>query len=84
MKVVWTDHAIERARKRFGKHPETPIPHERLVSVGLCKQPGEAFKVFHRHKDKQVCFVCERREDSIAVLTVYRRNVRHEYMELTI
>ena len=72
LRIVWTNHAVLRAMRRFRHDPPREIPVRAISDEGRRKRAGDEWKV----RDRGVVYVCVREGDSIVIVTVYRSKRR--------
>lgn len=68
MKVIWSNHALERLAERFPGVTTSDSPDDLFVAIAERKPPNETFRV----RVKGIVFIASRTDDGIVlVVTVH-------------
>jgi hypothetical protein len=70
LEIRWSQHAIERAVKRFGFDESIKVPNGLMQQIGARKNVGEDFRI----RVGMVIYICARTHDCILVVTVMKHN----------
>lgn len=75
VRIIWSDHAIDRALERFGPSSDISIPNLKIAKASRYYEEGEEFRV-HRGG---VIYVCSKNDDGNVVIVT----VMSEYSKLS-
>ena len=68
-RIIWTDHALERAADRFGSEGWRTVPVGKIQKAAVRREVGETFYV----RKGRVVYICARDCNGVVILTVYKQ-----------